>query len=232
MPLLDHFRLPVRARAAWPSVSGSWVHLVMAQLNATLPPQYAAQGRSHLGAEAEADISEFVAPGKWPPPDAEGGVAVAPPLGRVETIVLDEFEVEVLDTVDDMRLVGVIEFVSPRNKDRPRARRRLVSKCLSYLDLGVGLILVDVVTSRTGNVHNELLAELGESTELLLSQGQPYLAGYRPSKDGDRWGIDVWPYSVPIGTPMPAVPLAIKDGPLVPVDFETTYMQALSVHRL
>ncbi len=232
MPLLDHFRKPTESRAPWASVCGSWVHLVMAQLNALLPAdRYAAMGRSHLGAEAEADIAEFEMPGKWSPEDG-GGLAVAPPVVTVETVVLDEFEVEVKDVRDDMRLVGVIEFVSPANKDRPETRRRLVSKCLTYLDLGVGVILVDIVTTARANLHNELALELGAQAPAFLPVGEAYLAGYRPSKDEDRWTINMWPYAVALGATIPPVPLALKNGPLVPVDFETAYMQALAVHRL
>lgn len=233
MPLLDHFRRPAIQRAPWPSLNTVWVAQVMAQLNALLPAdRYAAFGRAHLGAEAEADISEFEMPGKWPAGEPDGGLAVAPPLATVETAVLDEFEVEVKDVVEDMRLVGVIEFVSPANKDRPETRRRLVSKCLTYLDLGVGVILVDIVTTARANLHNELAVELGAQPPAFLPVGEPYVAGYRPSKDEERWTINMWPYSVAVGAVIPPVPLALKNGPLVPVDFETAYTQALAVHRL
>jgi hypothetical protein len=233
MPLLDHFRKPTETRAPWASVCGSWINYVMAQLNALLPAdRYAAFGRTHLGADAEADISEFEMPGKWSPDTSEGGLAVAPPLATVETIVLDEFEVEVKDVRDDMSLVGVIEFVSPANKDRPETRRRLVSKCLRYLDLGVGVILVDIVTTARSNLHNELALELGARAPAFLPVGEAYLAGYRPSKDEDRWTINMWPYAVALGGTIPPVPLALKNGPIVPVDFESAYTLALAVHRL
>ncbi len=233
MPLLDHFRKPTETRAPWSSLSTVWVAQVLAQLNAVLPAdRYAALGRTHLGVEAEADISEFEMPGKWSPDEPGGGLAVVPPLATVETAVLDEFEVEVKDVRDDMNLVGVIEFVSPANKDRPETCRRLVSKCLTYLDLGVGVIIVDIVTTARANLHNELAVLLGAQPPAFLPVGEPYLAAYRPSKDEERWTINMWPYSVAIGATIPPVPLALKNGPLVPVDFESAYVQALAVHRL
>ena len=233
MPLLDHFRKPTETRAPWPSLNTVWVGKVMGQLNRNLPAdRYAALSKSHLGSDAEADVSEFEVPGGWPPAGGGGGLAVAPPLAFDETSVLDEFEVEVKDVRDDMRLVGVIEFVSPANKDRPETRRRLVAKCLSYLDLGVGLILVDVVTNRHANLHNELAVELGARPPVFLPAADAYLAGYRPSKDEERWRIAMWPYPVGVGTLIPSVPLALKGGPLVPVDFEAAYMQTLAEHNL
>ena len=64
-----------------------------------------------------------------------------------------------------MRLVGAIELVSPRNKDRPEARQAFVAKCAAYLQEQVGLLIVEVVTVRKQNLHRELLQLLGASTK-------------------------------------------------------------------
>ena len=44
-------------------------------------------------------------------------------------------------------LVGAIELVSPGNKDRAEAHRAFAAKCASYLHEGIGLVIIDVVTS-------------------------------------------------------------------------------------
>ena len=44
------------------------------------------------------------------------------------------------------RLVAAIELVSPANKDRA-AHRRAFATCASHLCQGVGLVIVDIVTS-------------------------------------------------------------------------------------
>ncbi len=55
-------------------------------------------------------------------------------------------------------LVAAIELVSPSNKDRPQTRLAFAIKCASYLAQGIHLIVVDVVTNRTANLHNEIMA--------------------------------------------------------------------------
>lgn len=232
MPLLDHFRPPASVRAPWTSLSTSWVRSVMAELNRTLPAdRYLALAKAHLGPEAEADIAEFETSDEWPPFESTGGLAVAPPVVTVDTEVTDEFEVEVHDTKEAMALVGVIEFISPANKDRPDTRWRLVSKVKAYLNLGVGVILVDIVTSRHANLHNELAAEL-RVPAAAMGETATYLSGYRPTRTEDRLTINMWPYPAAVGSPLPDVPLALKGGPVIAIDFETTYTQALADHRL
>ena len=68
------------------------------------------------------------------------------------------FEVRVFDTSAGPRLVAAIELVSPGNKDRPEVRRAFAVKCASYLYHGIGLIVVDVVTERRANLHNETMS--------------------------------------------------------------------------
>jgi len=234
MPLLDHFHPPARIRAPWESLGTLWVSKLMAHLNRLLPrDRYQAFATVHLGSEAEADIAEFEVPGDWLA-TGDGGVATlaVPPVVTVEVAIRDEFEVEVKDVREGMSLVGVIEFISPANKDRPETREKLVSKTLAYLDLGVGVILVDIVTNRSANLHNELVASLRARAAARLPDVPTYVAGYRPTRDGDRWTIDMWPYVAPVGAVVPTVPLALKGGPLVPVDLEGTYSAALADHNL
>ena len=234
MPLLDHFQPPARIRAPWESLGTSWVTRVMTHLNCVLPgDRYLAFSRVHLGAEAEADVAEFEVPGDWSA-TGDGGLATlaAPPVVSVEATIPEEFEVEVKDVREGMALVAVIEFISPANKDRPETRDRLVSKAVTYLGLGVGVVLIDVVTNRLANLHNELVAALKVRKAARLPDVPTYVAGYRPTREDGRWTVDMWPYSVPIGSAIPSVPLALKGGPLVALDLESTYTAALAEHRL
>jgi len=235
MPLLDHFRPPAEIRAPWASLGTIWVSKVMAHLNKVLPgDRYLALAKVYLGSEAEADISEFEMPGDWASSNDFGGLATlaAPPVVTIDAAIPDEFEVEVKDTREGMALVAVIEFISPSNKDREESRRQLVSKTKTYLDLGVGVILIDVVTNRSANLHNELVSVLKGKSAARLGAGSTYVAGYRPLRVGDKWTIDMWPYSVPVGSKLPPVPLALKGGPLIPIDLEATYTEACADHRL
>ena len=65
-----------------------------------------------------------------------------------------------------------------------------------------------------------------------MPEGSTYVAGYRPMRDADKWTIDMGPYSVPVGSVFPPIPLALKGGPLIPIDLETAYTEALADHRL
>jgi hypothetical protein len=47
-------------------------------------------------------------------------------------------------------------------KDRDANRRALTAKCAAYLQRGIGLIVVDIVTSRHANLHDEPVALLGQ----------------------------------------------------------------------
>ena len=62
-----------------------------------------------------------------------------------------------IEVWDGARLVAVIEIVSPGNKDRAEARRTFAGKCAAYLQRGIGLITIDIVTNRNANLHNELV---------------------------------------------------------------------------
>src|SRR4029077_1639642 len=92
-----------------------------------------------------------------------GGVAVqtwAPPATTLAfpAVFPDELEVRIFSTRAGPTLVAAVELVSPGNKDRAEARRAFEAKCVGYLSQGVGLIVVDTVTGRTANLHNELMA--------------------------------------------------------------------------
>src|SRR5438046_4250675 len=98
----------------------------------------------------------------------------------------DEIEVRVLATRTGATMVGAIEFVSPGNKDRPAARRAFAAKCASYLQQGIGLVIVDVVTERPANLHDELI-RLMELPEAFRFPSPPllYVVSYRPFRTAE-----------------------------------------------
>jgi hypothetical protein len=56
-------------------------------------------------------------------------------------LATDTVEVTVFSSAAGPTLVGAIELVSPANKDRPSQRRAFVSKCETYLQQGIGLVI-------------------------------------------------------------------------------------------
>src|SRR5262249_23668734 len=163
-----------------------------------------------------------------------GGVATltapvwAPPAPALElpAVFPEEIEVLVYCAEGGATLVGVIELVSPRNKDRPAARRAFAIKCLAYLQQGIGLVIVDVVTERLSNLHDEMVSLL--PAESCTFPGSPplYTVAYRPFRRGSEERIAVWPVGLSLGQPLPVVPLWLLgvESP-VRLDLEGTYTE-------
>ena len=166
MPLRDHFQLPLRGLCTWESFHSGWTHEIMRQLNQTLPPGYVARPHVTLGVEVEADVAALEQSAQEPIAE-EGGVATAvwaPPQPTLSVAVdfhrLDVFEVQV-HREGGLAMVAAVELVSPRNKDRPSARRHFTAKWVAYLQAGVSVIVVDVVTGRRQNLYAALREQLG-----------------------------------------------------------------------
>jgi hypothetical protein len=124
-------------------------------------------------------------------------------------------------------LVEAIELLSPRNKDREESRQAFVAKCAAYLQRGVGLIIVDIVTSRHFNLHDELGEFLGHNSGFgFPSPTHLYATAYRPMHRQDRNEIDFWRESLVLGQPLPTVPLAVRGLGCLPIDLEATYLEA------
>jgi hypothetical protein len=183
---------------------------------------------------AEFDLSAQAAEGNG----AGGGVAVqtwAPPAAT-QTLPLvfpDDVEVQVVDYRDGARLAAVIELISPSNKHDPQRRRVFAAKCLAYLQRGVGLINVDVVTESHTNLHNDVLDLLGHPPEVRLPpEVHTYAVAYRPARREDADLLDLWPVPLAVGQPLPLLPLALRGAFFVPVDLEATYTEARQRSRL
>ena len=118
-----------------------------------------------------------------------------------------------------------MELVSPRNRDRIEARLAFAAKCAGYLQLGIGLLIVDVVTERRANLHDELIQLLGQEDVYRFPGGASlYTVTYRPRRTeqaGDQ--IEVRPIPLAIGGTLPTMPLALRGGPIVPLDLDLTY---------
>src|SRR5262249_47401946 len=129
-------------------------------------------------------------------------------------------EVRVLDE-REARLAAVVELVSPRNKDRPEARRAFAAKCAAYLQRGVGVVVSDLVTTRQANLHNKLIdvLRLGEAFRLGDDVALAALA-YRPARRGGQDQVDAWAEPLRVGGP-----LALRGARALPLDLEATYTE-------
>src|SRR5205807_10651237 len=112
-------------------------------------------------------------------------------------------------------------------------RRAFVAKCASYLAQGVSLIVVDVVTNRHANLHNDLMRLMEAAPDLdLPADVTLYAVAYRPVRRGERVEIDLWRRPLAVGAPLPTLPLRLTGDLFVAVDFEAAYQEACRRRRL
>jgi hypothetical protein len=241
MPLLDHFHLPLLGARHWEGFYGWWAVAMSDVLNEILPNEYFAEFQVTVGTRIEVDVATFTENGA-PEPSASGGTATAvetevwappAPAAVFPAVFPDDFEVQVFSSVAGPVLVAAIELVSPGNKDREEARRAFAAKCAAYLQRGIGLIIVDIVTSRHANLHDELMGLLGHTEGLVFpTPTQLYATAYRPVHRQQRNEIDLWRGSLALGQPLPTLPLAVRGLRSLPIDLEATYTEARKRGRI
>ena len=158
----------------------------------------------------------------------------APPraLTAIPAVFPDRFEVRVFSRREGRRLVGAIELISPGNKDRDEERQAFVAKCASYLQQGVSVVLIDIVTTRHANLHNDLLHFLDAPAGLLPEDAHLYAAAYRPVLRDQKPQVDVWAEPCGVSTALPTMPLRLTGDLFVPVEFEATYLETCRQRRL
>jgi hypothetical protein len=225
MPLLDHFRPPLSLRRHWHSFHNSWATYLSSQLNRCLPEGYFAEANVQFGIEIDvAAFGEEAAANEigWAAPEAKESIPMQ--------LLSDSVEISIFSRGGGPTLAGAIELVSPSNKDRPAHRDALVSKCAAYLQGGIGLVLVDVVTERGGDIHRELLLRLG-ATEV-LSGADLFAAAYRPVERDGQPSLDLWHEPLAVGGTLPTLPLWLRGGLCLPVELEETYERTRSEQRV
>lgn len=243
MTLLDHFHPPVSERRRWEGFHGLWAAALVEKLNQDiLADEYFADMQVHIGSQVEVDVATLeesgASIGKRSGATATGAVAAsvwAPPATTLVMPALfpDDIEVQVFATVAGATLVAAIELVSPGNKDRPETCRAFAAKCVAYLTRGIGLIVVDIVTNRLANLHNEVVSLMGHGEPFLMEPAAAlYAVAYRPSRQTSGDQIELWPVPLAVGQPLPVLPLALRNAGVVPVDFEATYREACRRSRL
>ncbi len=242
MPLRDHFHPPLQLQYPWDSFHSSWATRLADALNDEwLPPEFLAVEHTHAGRQLEIDVATFE-DRQQPPNTSSNGSATATlprtwtppaPARTMPAIFPADFEVRVFSTTSGLTLVGAIELISPANKDRAEERRAFAAKCASYLYQGVSLVILDIVTNRRANLHNETMRLMQAAEDMdLPAEMALYGVAYRPVRRQEKPEIDLWPASCAIGAPLPTLPLRLTGDLFVPVDFETTYEEACRRRRI
>lgn len=236
--LRDHFRPPIHPVHHWESFLSNWATRIADALNERwLPREYVAEEQTHAGGALEIDVATYERDGAAVA-SIDGASSVGegwspgPPTGSGALALPDSFEVRVLSDVGGATLVGVIELVSPGNKDRPEQRRAFATKCAGFLHQGVSVIVVDVVTTRAANLHDELVELLGSPALRMEPATALYAVAYRPVVRAGETAMDVWAAPCALGSPLPTLPLRLRGDLFVPVDLEATYEEACRKRRI
>jgi len=235
MPLLDHFHAPLDDELPWTSIGSLWVSNLVRWLNRELPhDEFRTFANVRLGSQVEADVAEYKS-SNGTTGGRNGSVATlpvaSPAQATIPAIFPEEFQVQISERRRSLHLSAVIELVSPGNKKEKGERKTFIAKCVSYLRQGVGLVVVDVVTERLANFHNDLMSALGGPNSIRFPPKTPtHVAGYRPVHRDQKNEIEIWSAAAPLGQPIPSVPLAVRGGPVIPLDLDGTYTETLRDH--
>jgi len=240
MSLLDHFHPPVSQRRSWEGFHGLWAGAMVEYLNeGVLGEEFHAEMHVHIGSAIEVDVATLQEQGETPGLRFSTATLAAPAWSPpatdlvMQAIFPDDIAVEIYSSSAGLTLVAAIELASPANKDRPQTRRAFVAKCASYLSRGIGLVVVDIVTNRLANLHNELIEFLEEDSRFAMpSDATTYAVAYRPSRRSSADQIEMWPMPLSVGSPLPTLPLALRNAETVPLDLDATYLAACRHSRL
>lgn len=241
MPLFDHFRPPLAQRRPWDSFTTTWASAMADSLNhGVLPPGYLALEHVHAGAPTEIDVGTFAEQSGGAANGGGGTATVTRTVWKPATAPLvfpaafpEQSTVEIVTAEGGRTLVAAVELVSPGNKDRELKRRLFAAKCATYLARGVGLVIVDVVTVRQANLHNDLVALLGLGEGFRMTAEQTlYAVAYRPFRREDKDQVEAWPMALQVGHPLPTVPLSLAADLCVAVNLETSYRDACERRKL
>ncbi len=236
MPLLDHFHPPLSELRPWESFHSTWCTAIADHLNRdVLPAGYIALEQVSPGASVEIDVGTYAEEALERSEGEGGGTATLPrtvwtpaaPPWTLPAVFPERFAVEIHATEGGRTLVGAIELASPGNKDRASKRRLFAAKCAAYLARGVGLVVLDVVTSRHGNLHNELAQWMDwDSAYRLADPVRLYSVAYRPLRREGRDQVETWLMPLALGQPLPTVPLSLAADFCIPVALEASYLDA------
>ena len=243
MALQDHFRPPLSLHRHWHAFHNAWATYIASYLNQRLPEGYFAEANVQFGIEI--DVATFEEPEPASSGDSTAGEAIdyrragssegwrvpVPTQTVPISIITDIVEVLVFDRQAGPTLAGAMELVSPANKDRPAHRDAFVSKCAAYLQQRIGLIIVDVVTDRRANLHEDLLARL-QAPDMVPLAAELYAVAYRPVKRAGQPSLDIWQESLAVGRSLPTLPLWLPGNVYVPVDLDATYERTCREQRI
>ncbi len=243
MPIHDHFKGEISQTRSWISFHYLWAGLIAGELNRVLPEGFIAESTLYTGA-----IEVDVRVDGWSNQAAKSVTVIYQipvPSTVIHTANFEVSEVQIFDLNHARKTVGVIEIVSPANKDRAQHQEAFLAKCYSFIAYGVSTVIVDIVTTRSFNFHEALMQKFQADDEPTRKRNEKQLycsayryradvdtassgsAGASPSQSRDKVQpvIEVWHYPLQVGDVLPDLPLFISPEVAVPVKLEDAYLR-------
>jgi Protein of unknown function (DUF4058) len=213
-----------------------WIGILRSVLNeGLLPPGYYALAEQHAGRPMTDVLTLHASPASPRPlpllPNTGGmALAEAPPrvrrIKRVEPAALVRRRSLAIRHVSGHRLVALIEIVSPANKDRARRVEELAGKVVSALDVGIDVLLVDLLPPGPSDPHGmhgviEQRRQLSDEPYDLPAAEPLTLAAYAAGPQ-----VDIYLEHLAVGSALAEMPLFLRPDRYVNVPLEPTYQAA------
>jgi len=125
------------------------------------------------------------------------------------------------------RVVAVIELVSPGNKDTRHAIRSFVEKAVDLICDGINLMVIDPFPAGPRDpqgIHQSIWGELTDQPFTLPPDRQLTMVSYQTTPIKTAY---VEP--IAMGSPLPDMPLFLKDNFYINVPLESTYTETWNV---
>jgi hypothetical protein len=237
MPILDHFNPPLSAERMWNTFHHAWSATIARVLNRRLLPEhYFAAPNVQFGPRVEIDVGTF------PQFDVSARrlqpvvVTLTTPSATavIPAVFPDTVEVVIFNQEGGPQVVAAIELVSPSNKDRPATRRAFIAKMSSYLQQGVALAVIDLVTTRSAHLHNEWIQWMQAIMGMMedVARIPLYANSYRPVQHGERAEIEMWLTPLRVGDQLPQLPLFLRGDLCIAVPLEEMYLETCEDQRI
>jgi hypothetical protein len=212
----------------------AWITELRNALNGgLLPPNYYALGEQHAGRMVP-DILTLHASlpngERPPPPPSEGGLALAeaPPKVRRQLTATETYRQRrrtlAIRHVSGHRLVAMVEIISPANKDRLESVDAFVAKTAEALDLGVHVLLLDLLPPGRHDprgMHAAVWNEFDEGPYDLPVDEPLTMAAYSAGSP-----VKALLEHRAVGGTLPDMPLFLRPEHYIPVPLEATYQAA------
>ena len=104
----------------------------------------------------------------------------------------------------------------------------------SYLQQGIALAVIDLVTSRTAHLHNAWIHWMQATTGWIEDTARTplYANSYRPVQLGERAAIEMWLHPLRVGDQLPSLPLILRGDLYIEVLLEETYIETCGDQRI